>query len=86
MNHNGEVRVGDTWERREPLDGDDAQFNRVYVGGLVNEGGFRSDEYTIKPADSFGETLQVDKSSLIDHTTLVSRVDDPDEDWVTPDV
>jgi hypothetical protein len=86
MDNRGEVRVGDIWERREALTGDDAQYNKVYVGGLVSEAGLRPDEYAIKPADQFGETLQVDKSSLIDHCTLLSRADDADEDWVTPDV
>jgi hypothetical protein len=80
MNHNREIRVGDIWKRNDPL-GD--EYDLVKVGGVVDEAGQRPNEYTLKSETIFAPTIQTDAAGLLDHCTLISRVDDADEDWVS---
>jgi hypothetical protein len=80
MNHGNEIRIGDIWGRREPIDGD--PYNRVLVGGLVDESlAGRPNEWTLKSADEFCETIQTEAAGLLDHCTLVWRVDEATGDW-----
>ena len=73
------IHVNDIWQRNEPV-GDD--YDRVRVVGVVGFNGERQDEYSIQPADSFGATLQTDKSGLVDFCTLIES-GDPESDWTS---
>jgi hypothetical protein len=81
MNHSNEIRLNDVWRRNEPL-GD--EYDLVKVGGLVDESlAGRPNEYTLKSELTFSPTIQTDAAGLLQHATLVSRLDDPDGDWVS---
>jgi hypothetical protein len=63
------IKIGSVWERREKQ-GD--AFDRVVVRGRVFMGEHgEPDDFTVAPADEFGEVLQTSASGLLDYCECV---------------
>jgi hypothetical protein len=71
------ITVGDVFARKKPL-GD--PYDEVRVCGLVTHDGQRPNEYTIQSTTEFANTLQTDRSGLVDFCDRISAAD-PDETW-----
>ena len=72
------INVGDIWQRKEPIKGDD--YNEIRVCGVVGHAGERPDEYSIESTTEFGPVLQTDAEGITNFCTLISS-GDPEGDW-----
>jgi hypothetical protein len=73
-----EINVNDVWKRRVELH--DA-YDVVRVVGRIDNAGFAPDEWTIQPANAFGETIGTDAAGILDHCELVSSGDPEQAAW-----
>jgi hypothetical protein len=63
------VKVGDIWKRRVELHD---ELDVVRVCGRVWMGEGEPDEFTITPANEFGEVVQTSEAGITEHCDLVT--------------